>query len=306
MHILSRLILLIIILVIMGGLVGFVLGIQQSEESLDTLSQRITELEEYIGLVAQESAENTDELERRESLRQKSQDELLTTAVATIAPSVVSIVVSKDVPKLEVVYENPFGDDPFFQNFGIQVPRIVQKGTEVQQVGAGTGFFVRENGYIATNRHVVSDPDAVYTVLLADGSQKQAEVIYRDTDIDFAIIKIPGGGYDAAVLGTSSELKLGQSVFAIGNALGEFSNSVSVGIISGLDRELSALGAEGPEELKGVIQTDAAINPGNSGGPLSNLNGEVIGINVATAQGGDNVSFSIPIDFVKNIIQSIL
>ncbi|MBI2617993.1 trypsin-like peptidase domain-containing protein [Candidatus Kaiserbacteria bacterium] len=296
---------LVLFLVIVGGIVGFSFGSSDSE-TIQSLTERVQELERYVGVVAQESSDTADELKRREALRQKSQEELLTDAVAKIAPSVVSVVVSKDVPKIEIVYENPFGDDPFFRNFNIQVPRIVQKGTEVQQVGAGTGFFLRSDGYIATNRHVVSDADALYTVVLSDGSQKQADVIYRDTDIDFAILKVSGEGYPGVVLGNSDSLKLGQSVFAIGNALGEFNNSVSVGIISGLNRELSALGADGPEELRGVIQTDAAINPGNSGGPLSDLSGAVIGINVAMARGSENVGFSIPINVVKDIISSVL
>lgn len=295
----------ILFLVALGGIIGFSLG-SSDNETIKSLALRVQELEEYIGVVARESSDTADELKRREALRQKSQEELLTDAVATIAPSVVSIVVSKDVPKLEIVYENPFGDDPFFRDFNIQVPRIVQKGTEIQQVGAGTGFFLRSDGYIATNRHVVSDTNALYTVVLSDGSQKQADVIYKDTSVDFAILKILGVAYPAVNLGDSGALKLGQSVFAIGNALGEFNNSVSVGIISGLNRELSVLGTAGSEELHGVIQTDAAINPGNSGGPLADLSGAVVGINVATARGSENISFSIPINFVKNIIASVL
>lgn len=296
---------LMLFLVILGGIIGFSFGSSDSE-TIQSLAERVQELEEYVGVVAQESSDTADELKRREALRQKSQEELLTDAVAKIAPSVVSIVVSKDVPKLEIVYENPFGDDPFFRDFNIQVPRIVQKGTEVQQVGAGTGFFLRSDGYIATNRHVVNDTDALYTIVLSDGSQKQAEVVHRNNDIDFAILKVSGEGYPAVILGNSDILKLGQSVFAIGNALGEFNNSVSVGIISGLNRELSALGASGPEELHGVIQTDAAINPGNSGGPLADLSGAVVGINVATARESENLGFSIPINFVKDIIVSVL
>lgn len=298
----------IAIFVVVGGAFGFLLGRNTDDARVDvqTLSERISALEEHLGSLAKESSDTAAELERRKLIRQKSQEELLTDAVAQVAPSVVSILVSKSVPKFEVVYENPFGDDPFFKNFGIQVPRIVQKGSEVQQIAAGTGFFIRSDGYIATNRHVVSDSEAIYTALLSDGSREQAEVVYRDADIDFAVMKVPGSGYRAASLGDSDTLKLGQSVFAIGNALGEFNNSVSVGIISGLNRDLSALGADGPEELSGVIQTDAAINPGNSGGPLSDLSGSVIGINVATARDGDNVGFSIPISFVKGIIDSVL
>jgi serine protease Do len=282
---------------------GFFFGFSISPESEEivALKERLSDLEERIGLVRDEASEARDELERRAELREKSQDDLLTAAVASIAPSVVSIVISKDVPKMEIVHVNPFGDDPFFKDFDIRVPRIVERGTERKQVGAGTGFFITRDGHIATNRHVVNDNEADYTVILSDGSTKGAQVIYKDSDIDFAIIKISGSSSKVS-LGNSDSLKLGQSVFAIGNALGEFSNSVSVGIISGLNRQLEALSDSGLVPLNGVIQTDAAINPGNSGGPLSGLNGNVIGINVATVRGSENISFSIPVDEIKAII----
>lgn len=173
-------------------------------------------------------------------------------------------------------------------------------------MGAGTGFLITANGYILTNRHVVEDTTAKYTVLLSDGSQKSATVVYRDQKQDVAVIKIAGSGYQKVDLGDSAKLKLGQSVFAVGNALGEYSNSVSVGIVSGLDRTITASSQSGSEKLTGVIQTDAAINPGNSGGPLVDLSGKVIGINVATVLGSENISFSIPINIIKTAVQSVV
>lgn len=244
------------------------------------------------------------EIIRQEIVRQKSQDQLLTEAVSNVAPSVVSIVVSKDVPKLEVVYTNPFGNDPFFKDFNVQVPTYRQIGTENKKIGAGTGFLISKNGYIVTNKHVVADDQATYTALLADGTQKAAQIIYKDAAIDAAIIKIDGNDYKYASLGNSDSLKLGQSVFAIGNALGEYGNSVSTGIVSGLNRDIQASSGGGAESLKGVIQTDAAINPGNSGGPLVTLDSEVIGVNVATVIGSNNISFSIPINAIKGIMQA--
>ncbi len=239
---------------------------------------------------------------------QTSREDQIPAAVAKISPAVVSIVVSKDVPKLEVVYVDPFGDDPFFKDFssGIRIPRYRQKGTEKQKVGAGTGFIIKQNGLILTNKHVVGDATAEYTVLLADGSQKKAEVLYLDSEHDLALINIEGSGYRTVELGNSDTLKLGQSVGAIGNALGEYSNSVSVGIISGLNRSIKASTGKTIEELNGVIQTDAAINPGNSGGPLFTLDGKVIGVNVATVVGSSNISFSIPINEAKERIKSYL
>lgn len=228
----------------------------------------------------------------------------LTAVVAKSAPAVVSIVVSKDVPQLEVVYQNPFGSDPFFQDFDIRVPVYRQRGTTKKKVGAGTGFLISRDGYIVTNRHVVSDESAEYMVLLSTGGQKKARVVYVDPNLDVALLNIDGSGYPTVPLGDSSNVKLGGSVIAIGNALGEYNNSVSRGIISGLDRTVKAAGPDGAvEELNGVIQTDAAINPGNSGGPLLTLEGKVIGVNVATVLGSNNISFAIPINRVRDIVR---
>lgn len=280
---------------------------QDSQSQFDSLVERSKTMKQQIDSLVDSYAKlqnKPPEIVRQEIVQQKSQDELLTDAVSLVTPAVASVVISKDVPKLEIVYTNPFGDDPFFKNFGIQVPTYRQIGTEKKKVGAGTGFLISKNGYIITNRHVVDDNQATYTALLTDGTQKTAQVVYRDNAIDVAIIKIDGNNFKYANLGNSDTLKLGQAVFAIGNALGEYNNSVSTGIISGLNRDIQASGSGGSELLKGVIQTDAAINPGNSGGPLVTLNGEVIGVNVATVVGSNNISFSIPINKIKGIIQA--
>jgi serine protease Do len=247
------------------------------------------------------------ELERRQAARKTSQDDLLTQAVARVTPAVVSIVISKDVPRLQVSYENPFGDDPFFKDFDIRIPVYRQNGTTKQNVGAGSGFLVSQNGYILTNKHVVADTAASYTVLLSNGKQLTARVIYKDPNNDLAVVKIDGQNYPTVSLGDSGGLKLGQTVVAIGNALGQYNNSVSVGIVSGLNRAITAGDANGEaEQLTGVIQTDAAINPGNSGGPLIDLSGKVIGVNVATVRGSNSISFSIPINDVKSIIKTVV
>lgn len=269
------------------------------------LESKIFDLEGRLGEVneqAQQVEVSIKELQNRQVVRQKSQDELLTSAVSRVAPAVVSIVVSKDVPKLEVVYENPFGSDPFFKNFGIRIPVYRQKGVEHQQVGAGTGFLIRSDGYIITNKHVLSDESASYTVLLVDGRQIPASVVHRSESHDIALLKIDGGGFATIAFGNSDTLKLGQTVAAIGNALGKYNNSVSVGIISGLARGIEASGVK----FDNVIQTDAAINPGNSGGPLLGLDGRVVGVAVATVIGSNSISFAIPINLVQNIIKGIL
>ena len=153
---------------------------------------------------------------------------------------------------------------------------------------------------------MANDSDS-YTVLLSTGKQQTAKVVYKDPNNDIAIVKISGSGYPVVTLGESGGLKLGDTVIAIGNALGQYNNSVSVGVVSGLNRTIQASDPNGASEtLNGVIQTDAAINPGNSGGPLLDLNGNVMGINVATVQGSNSIGFSIPVNGVKSIAQSVI
>lgn len=283
---------------------------QIMEDKLLVLQQQIAEINKRLEKLTGESAANSltlEEVNRRQNIQTgASGDADLTQVVSRVTPSVVSIVVSKDVPKLEVVYVNPFGNDPFFKDFGVQVPVYRQKGTELQKVGAGSGFIVTAEGYIVTNRHVVADTAATYTVLLSNGAQRPARVLYRSPDQDVALVKIEGT-YTPLSFGNSAQLQLGQSVVAIGNALGEFSNTVSVGIISGLNRTIEAADERGRvERLSGIIQTDAAINPGNSGGPLINLRGEVVGVNVATVSGASSISFAVPSDIVKQVLQTVL
>lgn len=304
----------VLIVILLGGGVALSVVVSRqhkTEKSAQTqiisLQKQLTDLQQKLGVVTSDQKTLTDqETANRQVIHEKSQDELLTAAVAKVTPSVVSIVISKDVPNLQVTYENPFGNDPMFKDFGIQVPVYTQNGTTHQQVGAGSGFIITTDGYILTNRHVVEDQSADYTVLLSSGKQLPAKVIYIDPNLDAAIVKIDGK-YPAVTLGDSTSLKLGQSVIAIGNALGQYNNSVSVGIVSGLNRTIQAADNNGAtEQLTGIIQTDAAINPGNSGGPMLDLNGNVVGINVATVVGSSNISFAIPINTIKSIIKQAL
>lgn len=241
-----------------------------------------------------------------ETFEQRSESRSLQDAVARVTPAVVSIVESHVVPLLEVSYLNPFGNDPSFQGFGVQIPVFRQIGTTSQKVSAGTGFLVRGDGHIITNEHVVENTDATYTVLLANGDQQEATVVWRSSSQDLALLKIAGTGYPSIPLGNSSSLELADPVFAVGNALGEYSNSVSVGVVSGLDRNVQAFNSRGVEEtLQEVIQTDAAINLGNSGGPLVNLAGEAVGVNVALVEGSQSIGFAVPIDEVKRALTSL-
>jgi serine protease Do len=238
----------------------------------------------------------------------QASDDAVTAAVAEASPSVVSIVISKDLPKYDVRYVNPFGGDPFFEGIGFALPVYEDTGaTERQDIGAGSGFIATKDGYVVTNKHVVSDEEAFYTVVLPDGSEHQGTVAYRDPDRDLALVKIEGT-YVPASLKSSTELKRGQTVIAIGNALGEFPNTVSVGIVSGLNRSIEATDPSGyqSEVLKGVIQTDAALSPGGSGGPLVALDGSVVGVNVATVVGAEDISFAIPSDDALAMLRTAL
>lgn len=178
-------------------------------------------------------------------------------------------------------------------------------GGTYEQKSSGTGFIIRSNGLIVTNRHVAAT-DASYTVTTTGGKSYDAKVIARDTFNDLAILKISAVNLPVVALGDSSKLRVGQQVIAIGNALGEYQNTVTTGIISGIGRAITAGGSTGgSEQIDNVIQTDAAINPGNSGGPLVNMAGEVIGINTAVDIQGQSIGFAIPINDVKSSIESV-
>jgi len=228
-------------------------------------------------------------------------DRLSIESVKKVAPSVVSIVISKYVSQIKSLSPAPFFN-PFF--FG----DVEEGAKEKIKVGGGSGFIVHPDGLILTNKHVVFDPDAEYTVLTTDDQEYPAKVISRDPINDIAVLKIQAKGLPVVRLGNSSKLELGQTVIAIGNALGMFSNTVSKGIVSGLSRSISAsLGEKGQmEHLRGVLQTDVAINQGNSGGPLINLDGEVVGINTAIIYGAQNIGFSIPINWAKQDLEDII
>ena len=241
------------------------------------------------------------EREKKNGLQQPASGDATVDIVSQASPAVVSIVAKKDV----VVYQNdPFGF--FFDPFGGSTSRVPSRNsspTEKREVGGGTGFFVTSDGMIVTNKHVVSDMKAEYTVVMQDGKEYPATIVARDPSRDLAVVKIEGKDFPTLELGDSDALRVGETVVAIGNSLGEFPNSVSRGIISGLKRDIEAgSGAGGgqTEHLDDIIQTDAAINPGNSGGPLLDVSGKVIGVNTAVAEGAQGVGFALPINSIKN------
>jgi serine protease Do len=191
----------------------------------------------------------------------------------------------------------------------IQQKSTVQNafGQTYEQEAAGTGFIITNDGLIITNKHVVSEANASYTVVMADGTTYDAKVQSTDPFQDLAVIKIDAKNLPVVELGDSDQLKVGQWVVAIGNALGRFENSVTAGVVSARNRTIDATDENGSagETLDGMIQTDAAINAGNSGGPLVNLAGQVVGINTAVASDAQSVGFAIPINSVKAAIDSI-
>lgn len=230
-------------------------------------------------------------------------EQMVIAAVKRASPAIVSIIITKDLPILERCPYDPFGGF-FDQDFQIYVPCPSGK-TETRQIGGGSGFIVSGDGLIITNKHVISDPDAHYTVFTNDGRKYDARVLAVDPVYDLAIIKIEATNLPTVVLGDSDDVLLGQTAIAIGNALGEFKNTVSVGVISGIDRNIYASdGRAGTTYIEDALQTDAAINQGNSGGPLLNLKGEVIGINTAVVMGAENIGFAIPINKAKKMIES--
>jgi serine protease Do len=202
------------------------------------------------------------------------------------SPSVVAIGVTQKVV-------NPFDPNALPRN---------------RQATIGTGFITSDSGVIVTNRHVVSDLQANYSVVTKDGQRLEVERIYRDSNLDLALIKTKQNGLKPLKIGDSSKIKVGQTAIAIGNALGRFSNTVTTGVVSGLGRSIGAGDPFGNEVelLDDLIQTDAAINPGNSGGPLLNSAGEVIGVNVAVSEAAQNIGFAIPINSVKAIIDEFV
>lgn len=233
-----------------------------------------------------------------------SEDSAVIDVVKAASPAVVSIIISKDLNQQQQnsFFNSPFFFDPFFQNQQQQTPQNTTPN--FQQTGAGSGFLISPDGLILTNKHVVGDTSAKYTVITSDGQEHEAKVLSVDPVNDLALVKIDVHGAPILKFADSSRIQIGQKVIAIGNSLGQYSNTVTSGIVSGIGRNITAGGEGSSEQLEGVIQTDAAINPGNSGGPLLNIFGEVIGVNTAIDQQGQLVGFAIPANDAQKAVQS--
>jgi len=218
----------------------------------------------------------------------KSTEQAVKYIASKVGASVVSINISQDV---QTYRSDPFGF--FFE----------PSGTVRKKIGGGTGFFIRSDGLLLTNKHVVSDATAKYTVITSNDSEYSAKVVATDPTNDLAVMqivdakgnKITNTPY-VSFVGDGEKPEIGSFVVAIWNALAEFQNTLTFGVVSGLGRTIEAQSSGASTELlSGLIQTDAAINSGNSGGPLINLDGKVVGINTATTQGASGLGFSIPL-----------
>lgn len=240
-----------------------------------------------------------------------SDSALISQIVKTVSPSVVSVNVDITSDGSATGSGSGSGStDEGFGSFGFTQPE------PEEEQAAGTGIIISSSGIVMTNRHVVPVGTTSVSVTLSNGTElKNVSVIGRtsqSSSLDVAFLKInntDGQKLVPAVLGNSSQVQVGDTVVAIGNALGQFQNTVTSGIISGYGRDIEAGDSSGDgntENLEDLFQTDAAINEGNSGGPLVNLNGQVIGMNTATSSTGENIGFAIPVNDVLGLIKQVL
>ena len=272
--------------------VGFAIGVLVVVSAVGgALADRLYNLP-FISKFVSEKSSSSEKIPELKVLK----EELVVIDIAEqSSPSVVTVSITAERQTSQSFFNDPFGF------FDFNTPR--DKEQIKQDIGTG---FVIDGGLVVTNKHVVTSTEGKYRVITRDDKEFQVSKIYRDPTNDIAILKVDGMSVPAIKLGDSGNLKVGQFVIAIGTALGEFRHTVTTGVISGLGRGIQAGDPFGgnAEQLDNVIQTDAAINPGNSGGPLLNSSGEVIGINVAVAQGSQNIGFALPINSVKEVVDS--
>lgn len=234
------------------------------------------------------------------------EDSQMIEAQKIAAPGVVSVIQYVNLQQLRQSQNSDFA----------QTTAPIGRGVWAE-AGGGTAFLIDSDGVAITNKHVISDETGKYVAFLSDGTEFDVQVEAIDSGNDFAIIRLlPGeddefakeyvGNFSYIELGDSALIEVGQRVLAIGNALAEYDNTTTAGIISATGRKIVASSGSpnSAETLYGLIQTDAAINPGNSGGPLINLLGQVIGINTAVDSTAEGIGFAIPINDVKSAIES--
>lgn len=214
----------------------------------------------------------------------------------------------EDVKEKNVTVTDMIAD---MNNSVVGISKVQNSGTSIfsddniTSLGLGTGLIVSKNGYILTNAHVSGEKYSKCYVTLVDGKTYDGSVVWSNTDIDMSIVKINQSNLEVAILGDSDSIKVGETVYAIGNPIGyEFQRTVTSGIVSALNRTIKFEEDGNETYMEDLIQTDATINPGNSGGPLVNVDGEVIGINGVKITSAEGISFAIPINTVKSVISS--
>lgn len=276
---------LLVMAVLSSGLTALLLkgGNTTSQAESTTTTQDNT-------IVVDESKSNTeDSTQSQQADTARPSENLQVSSATTLTPAITSSVIQNSMSSVVGIY--------------LSATTINYTGaSEEEDLGSGSGVIITSDGYIVTNNHVVEGGQNI-RVCLQDGSEYEATLIGTDSYSDLAVIKIDATGLPAATLGASSNMTVGDPVFAIGNPLGVLSSSVSQGIISGLDRTINVDGHN-----MTLMQTDAAVNPGNSGGGLFNANGELIGIVNAKSYGLDveGIGFAIPMDTAKSIIMDLI
>ncbi len=283
-----KLIILIVVLIVILGLVA------QAQKYVPGWSKFISD-------------NSKTEISQKEQVKIASEESVTINIVKTAGASVVTVAEESEKQVDEGAFFAP-GQNPFF---GLPIPDQFDEQQPAQPRSIGSGFIISTDGMIVTNKHVVSNTQIKYFIITSADKKYTVEKIYRDPINDVAIMKIDldenaGDSIKPVALGNSSDLQVGQYAAAIGTALGEFRNTVTTGIISGLGRGITAGSPyEGfVERLDNVIQTDAAINPGNSGGPLLNSSGQVIGVSTAISSSGQNIGFAIPINVIKDSLKN--
>lgn len=223
--------------------------------------------------------------------------------VNEVTPAVVSVIARQSrADVVKTFRQQSFGSNSLF----FEEKLSDEEGSKMVDVSSGTGFFVTADGLILTNRHVIDAPGAQFFIVTNEGKEFSAKLVDTDSALDIALLRVEGTGFPVVTLADSENIRIGQTVIAIGNTLSEFRNTVTKGVVSGMNRRVTAgFNIGGSEVIEKAIQTDAAINPGNSGGPLINLLGEVIGINTAVSIDGQAVGFAIPINQVKRAIEDV-
>ncbi|MBW5446910.1 trypsin-like serine protease [Cohnella sp. CFH 77786] len=204
--------------------------------------------------------------------------------------------------QMDDLFRQFFGEDPGSGDNGGD--NGSDNGGSLQESGMGSGFLFESNGYILTNQHVIADSDDIEVTVVGHNKPFKAKLLGSSYDLDLAVLKIEGTGFPTLKLGDSSSSNMGDWVIAIGNPYG-FDHTVTVGVLSSNEREISIPDSQGTRNYQHLLQTDASINPGNSGGPLLNLQGEVIGINTAVSSQAQGIGFAIPTSTIKEVLDNL-